>query len=137
MEIRLLLDGLSSADKSAVISGVLETYAALWEAWFRRDPTLPGLDRLGIRYVTKRDPREFWPPNVVLAKRQAACPELAALLAGEIRARGLSNLDIPPGTRAAPYVFWAEQRGGAPAHHAQVRLPDGRILDPSRACGML
>lgn len=38
--------------------------------------------------------------------------------------------------RWTPKVYWRKQPHGGYLYHAQIRRPDGRVLDPSRLLGM-
>jgi len=38
--------------------------------------------------------------------------------------------------RWTPKVYWRKQPHGGYLYHAQIRCPDGRVIDPSRLLGM-
>ena len=105
--LQVLADALTDVAAAEVRAGV----PAFWEApWvvYRREP--PGSERWSS-------------PSRVLRRGHGDCEDLAAWLAGSIRARhgvAARALVVPMG------------RG----YHVVVALPDGTRLDPSRERGM-
>jgi hypothetical protein len=56
------------------------------------------------------------------------CEDLACWRAAELRVRY--------GIKAVPTFIWKVRPAGGYLYHIQVKLPDGRVEDPSRALGM-
>ncbi|NIP95456.1 MAG: hypothetical protein GWO24_19240 [Akkermansiaceae bacterium] len=78
----------------------------------------------GVRY--RRDPagQEPWRTiPEILERKGGDCEDLACWYAAELRMRGIRAHAVPQ-TRDGN--MW----------HIVVRLPDGRIVDPSKALGM-
>lgn len=77
-----------------------------------------------IRYV-RRDQREQWlTVDAIRARGGGDCEDLAAAIAAEIRVRD--------GVRAVAHPYLARPR----LVHVVVKLPGGRLIDPSRTGGM-
>jgi len=110
----------STATLSAALEGLVATNVVL----LRRNRNAPALYESGVRYRKERPGREKWLtiPQTLRAGF-GDCEDLAAWRAAE-----LQMLGIP----ARAVVI----RTGAKMFHAVVRLPGGRIEDPSVKLGM-
>ena len=67
---------------------------------------------------------------IVLARKWGDCDDVCAWIIGWYRARGI---------HATAKVYWRKyntQQGERRLYHAEVRLPDGSVEDPSRYLGM-
>lgn len=110
---------------------------ALTEAnciWLRSHPETPPLLSAGIRYRRESSPTPGAPiPEVwktwpwLLRDKFGDCEDLACALASEYRVRR--------GIAARP-MFTFRRKGNFSIYHIMVKLPDGRVLDPSRSLGM-
>lgn len=91
----------------------------------RRHPQLPRLFRARVRYARTDDLgfENFALPSQVYRKGWADCDQLSVWAAAALQLRGI----------AARAVV---RRSGPGLWHAVVRMPNGRILDPSRRLGM-
>lgn len=94
-----------------------------------RRPGLPGLYESGVRYVREaRDPRtglrrEEWRTiEDVIEHMGGDCEDLAAYRVAQLQSRGV------------PARIWLRRHKAM--WHVLVRLPDGRLEDPSRKLGM-
>ena len=112
------------------LEGLVRVNVKMLLAAIRSGRPVPPLYQLGVRY--KREParREWWQTvadNVV--EKWADCEDLAGHLCAQKRVAGILA-GIPYPARAVCI------RTGPRSYHAIVRLPDGRIEDPSRVLGM-
>lgn len=85
----------------------------------------PGrLYRAGVRYRRERPGQEAWRlPSQVAASGYGDCEDLAIWRTAELQREGIpARFEV---IRAGPRLW-----------HAVVRLPDGRIEDPSKRLGM-
>lgn len=83
----------------------------------------PPLLESGVRY--RREPRgmEIWSPvPVVLSRGYGDCEDLACWYAAE--------------TAGTPHIIQRRRRGGGLLFHIVTRLPDDRLIDPSKILGM-
>jgi len=112
------------------LEGLVRVNVAMLVAAIRAGRPVPPLYKLGVRYKREPVPREWWQTvadNAV--EKTADCEDLASHLAAQYRVAGiLAGVKYP--ARAVCV------RTGPKSYHAIVRLPDGRIEDPSRALGM-
>lgn len=96
--------------------------------WLRTHPEAPRLYQAGVRYRAEPLGRENWRDvSAVLEAGIGDCEDLASWRAAELRERD--------GVRARPAFRW-RQVGDTRIYHIVVKLPDGRIEDPSRKLGM-
>lgn len=88
---------------------------------------LPPLFRSGVKYVSQ-DPKAcaFRTPLDVYKRGGGDCKQLVLWRIAELRNAG---------QHATPRVIWLTEKQGLMAH-AQLRLPDGSIEDPSHNLGM-
>lgn len=95
------------------------------------------MQRKGIRvprlydgdvHYQREEGTENWQdiPNI-LHNGTGDCEDLACFRTAEYLFRGI---------KATPYVTWRKDGANGTILHAVLRLPDGRIEDPSRALGM-
>lgn len=111
----------------AALEGAVEGLVRVNQAYLRETPAAPSLTeavkRRGLRY--RREKRERWKPiAAVLSDGHGDCEDLSAYLAAWLRERKGINARV------------VIRRSGPSTWHAQVELPGGRIVDPSRALGM-
>lgn len=88
--------------------------------------TFPELYKSGVRYRPERGTEIWRDCSTVLNDGYGDCEDLASWLCAEYRVAGIA---------AQPYIKWRRVEDDL-RYHAVVRLPDGRIEDPSRALGM-
>jgi len=88
---------------------------------------VPPLFNSGVKYVTQ-DARAcaLRPPSEVHKRSGGDCKQLVLWRIAELRESGV---------HATPRIMWLKDKRGLRAH-AQVRLPDGSIEDPSYNLGM-
>lgn len=96
--------------------------------YFLAHPYEPHIYQTGTRYQLEKRGQERWQGSRRLRrKKRGDCEDLAADLAGWLRARK---------------GIWAEaglirlSNGQESWYHAVTVLPDGRVIDPSKALGM-
>lgn len=111
-------------------------------AWLKHYPKTPKLYESGVIYVPEQrrtvkvaglgekviEYGEDWQsiPAALKAKK-ADCEDLAAWRAAELRMQGI---------QATPHIKVRKLPSGAWCAHAVVKLPNGRIEDPSAKLGM-
>lgn len=111
------LAGLRSSHDTLVRLGFFFVREAMHDLWGR---PLPPLLRSGVVYRREASGHERWLlPHEVMARGAGDCEDLAAWLAAELRLKGV------------PAEF-AVVASGPGRWHAVVKMPDGRIADPSR-----
>lgn len=93
----------------------------------REAKTLPPLFKSGVKYVSQ-DPKAcaFRTPRDVFTRGGGDCKQLVLWRIAELRNSG---------QHATPRIIWLNDKRGLQAH-AQLRLPDGSIEDPSYNLGM-
>jgi hypothetical protein len=117
-----------------VLGSLLETLTRANAVYLQATPSAPNIYQAGVRYARERPKIKGAPiPEVwktipyCIADREADCEDLAAWLASQYRVRqGI----------AAKCVFTYRKRGNFSVYHIMVKLPDGRIEDPSVRLGM-
>jgi hypothetical protein len=110
--LRVLLDALFTIDRQ----------------WLRSNPNAPRIYSSGVFYRAEPIGEERWRdiPSV-LREGWGDCEDLACWRAAELVER--------EGIAARPSYRW-RRRPGISIYHIVVRLPNGRIEDPSRKLGM-
>jgi len=110
----------NKATLTAALSGLVAANRVL----LRRNRRAPGLYASGVRYKAEPKGKEKWQtiPQVIAAGC-GDCEDLASWRAAELQEMGI-------GARAEVI------RTGPKMYHAIVRLPNGRIEDPSLKLGM-
>lgn len=98
-------------------------------AYLEAHPEVPALYESGVRYEEEPPGQEDWQDiPTTLKMRVGDCEDLACWRAAEYRVR--HNIMARP-------VFTVKRRpNGGYLYHILVKLPDGRIEDPSRRLGM-
>ena len=105
------------------INAALQGLVALNKSQMRSGK-IPPLYQSGIRY--RRDAGETWDScQVCLRRGYGDCEDLAAYRAAELQCAGIPARAVVMRS-STPGVAW----------HCVVRLPGGRIEDPSRKLGM-
>lgn len=126
-----LFEGSSSEQMAAgerKLKGLLAALVIANQEYLKLHPEAPLLYRSGIRYQAEPPGQEEWQDYPTLLQTgRGDCEDLASARVAELRVRF--------GIRAKPYVTH-RQAGGILRYHIQVRLPDGRIEDPSARLGM-
>jgi hypothetical protein len=125
---------LPNEDKKAVLEKLLEALTLANVLYLLRYPHTPNLYESGVRYEQEPDGRDDWQdiPDT-LRRRNGDCEDLACWRMAELRVRWRDRAsrfhitveDIP--NRVGQLVT---------TYHIAIRLPDGRIEDPSRNLGM-
>jgi hypothetical protein len=92
----------------------------------KQHPNTPSLYDTKAIYVPERG-TEIWQdiPNVIKAG-SGDCEDLACWRVAELKYAGIA---------ARPYIKWRKKKNSW-IYHAVVRLPNGKIEDPSLALGM-
>ena len=130
VSFRLRLFGSEAERESSerVLGVLLRALAAANVEYLRHHPATPRLYRAGVRYRAERVPREFWKGVVeTLEDGHGDCEDLACWRVAELIVRD--------GVAAEP-VFRFRRIGRLSVYHILVRLPDGRVEDPSALLGM-
>ena len=125
MRVQLETVKLTDHELPRVARGLLEGLVPLGRLQVR---SLPTLYRSGVRYATD-DAELFCDPATTFKRQTADCANLSLWLLCELRNRGYQC-----GFRIA---LVNRRPGGGRLYHVQVRLADGRILDPSVRLGMV
>lgn len=96
--------------------------------WLETHPQAVELYRSGVRYRQEKDTEAWLDIPHVIENRYGDCEDLAAWRVAELRVQGV---------KAKPFLRWYNRPSqGITLYHVQVRLPDGKIEDPSRVLGM-
>lgn len=97
--------------------------------YLRANKDTPLLYQSGVKYQEEPPGQEDWQDIPTTLKLGIGdCEDLACWRAAELRER--YNI------MAEPTFIWKVRPNGGYLYHIQVRYPDGRIEDPSRALGM-
>lgn len=88
-------------------------------------PHTPGIYESHVLYRHHRENEPWQDILTTLRKGHGDCKDFAAYRCAELRMMGIA---------AKPYLRWHDDRPHA--FHALVKMPDGRIEDPSLALGM-
>lgn len=97
--------------------------------YLKAHPDVPLLYSSGVRYEEEPPGQEDWQDIPTCLKLKVGdCEDLACWRAAEYRVRY--------GIEAIPTFIWKVRPNGGHLYHILVKLPDGRIEDPSRALGM-
>jgi len=126
----------SEAERPAsevVLRLFLEALTAANVAWLKFNPNTPPIYEAGVRYHQETPkvkggaiPEEWLQIPYVMERGWGDCEDLACWLAAELQCKG---------TQAHPVFSWRTS-GRYSIYHIMVKLPDGRVLDPSRRLGM-
>lgn len=97
--------------------------------YLKANPETPMLYESGVRYEEEPPGQEDWQDiPTTLKMRVGDCEDLACWRAAEYRVRH--------GIMATPIFTHKRRPNGGYLYHILVKLPDGRIEDPSRRLGM-
>lgn len=121
--------GLLVRDTPEGVQPTLDELTEANVAFLREHPDTPSLYASGVRYGIETMGLDDWNAiPFVLAQGIGDCEDLACWLAAEYRVRGV---------QAEPFAT-SMPLGSLDANllHVQVRLPDGRVEDPSARLGM-
>lgn len=88
---------------------------------------IPSLYDSGVVYRPERGTENWCDIPHVLKQQWGDCEDLACWRIAELRFRGV---------KARPWIKWNPRAKHHMVYHAVVRLPDGRVEDPSKALGM-
>jgi len=118
------------ASLEAALEGLTALNVRIMRSWQAQGRPIPKLTTAPVRWRPDRTPggrtAERWDSfDIVLRRGFGDCEDLAAWCAAALRMRGIDARAVVRKSNS-PGVAW----------HAIVQLPDGRILDPSRWCGM-
>jgi hypothetical protein len=119
--------GKTEAEKVRAANEICELIEIALPRAQREAKKLPPLYKAGVRYI-KQPPQAcaFRPPLDVAERKGGDCKQLVLWRIAELRNAGV---------KATPRIIWLSGKDGLRAH-AQVRLPDGTIEDPSITLGM-
>lgn len=95
--------------------------------WLLTYNRTPPLYRSGVRYEAERSQEHWRDIPTIMEHGVGDCEDLACWRAAELNVAGI---------RAKPYLKWRNSGPDRNMYHATLRLPDGRIEDPSAALGM-
>lgn len=97
--------------------------------WLESHPTTPMLYQSGVVYKQEKNSEAWLDIPHVIENGWGDCEDLAAWRVAELRFRHR--------VQARPYLKWYHRpKEGFTLYHVQVRLPDGKIEDPSAQLGM-
>ena len=97
--------------------------------YLQTHPEAPALYESGVRYSEEPPGQEDWQDvPTTLAMGEGDCEDLACWRAAEYRVR--HNI------MASPTFTCKKRPNGGYLYHILVKLPDGRVEDPSRRLGM-
>ena len=118
--------GLDRRHSQKGVLWLMETMIRLNELVLNQFPDTPLLYESGVVYE-REDDKEDWQDILhIIASGSGDCEDLACWRAAQLRRMGV---------RAGPYITWRKTPRGM-IYHALVRLPSGKIEDPSLALGM-
>lgn len=134
-QIKMQLDLFQSpADRrtsEAAMDHMLEALTLANQGYIRNNPHAPNPFTSGVRYRMEPRGLEEWR---TIPYAQAAgtsdCEDLASWLTAWLRE------NVPGMERAQTIALPPKQRGNTLIYHIVTKLPDGRIIDPSRGLGM-
>lgn len=126
-----LFEGDSPAQMAAgerALKGLLAALVIANIEYLKLHPRTPLLYQSGVRYQAEPLGSEEWQDIPTILKRGVGdCEDLASWLTAEYRIRRAIRAKIHVSHRRV---------GGMLRYHIMVRLPDGRIEDPSARLGM-
>ena len=126
-------DGLTDSGFSLLLGALCAWNERALRALQARGVTLPWIDDLGVRYVAEEPPREEWLDILELAGRgEGDCEDLACAEAAMWRV----YRQVPAVPCFAHRPVDMPDVGRVELFHCFVRLPDGRLSDPSARLGM-
>lgn len=123
----LIVADVDTTDKEQAAREVCLFFDAAMPRARREVRSLPPLYQSGVRYASQ-DPKAcaLRNPKSVFERKSGDCKQLVLWRIAELREHGVN---------ATPRIIWLAQKDELVAH-AQVRLPDGSIEDPSYNLGM-
>lgn len=123
------LFGSGEAERTErTIRVLLRALVAVDLLYLLRHPETPQLYDSGVVYQEEPPGAEDWQDvPTCLRFGWGDCEDLACWLAAEYQIKGVN---------AEPFASSTALEGGVTLYHIRVRLPDGRIEDPSRILGM-
>lgn len=122
------LFGGDQARTDRSIRVLLRALTAIDILWLLGHPSTPGIYESGVVYCEEPPGAEDWQDiPTCLRMGWGDCEDLACWLAAEYQVHGVD---------AEPFASAQKLDDGTTLYHIQVRLPDGRIEDPSRKLGM-
>jgi hypothetical protein len=111
------------------VTHMLRALTLIGVDYLRHHPETPNLYSSGVRYEEEPPGQEDWQDiPTTLELGYGDCEDLACWRAAEYQVR--FQVD------AWPSFVWRRRPRGGLLYHIQVRLPDGRVEDPSRRLGM-
>lgn len=129
--IRVLLKTfVSPGDTDRTRLALLSLMEGLVQAncqWLKAYPKTIRLYNSPVVYRPEVDTEDWQDIPTTIERGYGDCEDLACWRCAELR--------VFEGTSATPFIMWRDGPNGA-IYHALVKLPDGRIEDPSRAKGM-
>lgn len=141
LQFRISLPESRDGSRFAPILIALECLTRINQWQFRRG-VVPPLFQSGVVYKEEPPGREDWDDAVTVSQRGwGDCEDLAAYLAAELRENGVHaecviKYKFIPSSQLRSSGFRARTKNGLYLVHVMVRLPDGRIIDPSKLLGM-
>lgn len=126
-DVQLFVDAADIDRSRKALLGMMHALSYVNLTYLMTHPNTPALYDSGVVYKAEIG-TELWqdiPRTLELG--DGDCEDLAMWRCAELNYIGI---------RARPYLKWRESGPKASMFHAVVRLPDGRIEDPSAALGM-
>jgi len=129
IELKLKLFSNTDADRARSRKCLLWFLEALVQAnrqWLKQHKDTPALYQAGVVYKPEKG-TEIWQdiPNIINSG-YGDCEDLASWRTAELQSIGVA---------ARPYIKWRRLKNSW-MYHATVKLPNGKIEDPSLALGM-
>jgi hypothetical protein len=125
--LKLFLNAADADRSRLALTGVMYGLALANRIFLETYPRTPRLYASGVVYREERDTECWNDIPTVLSLGWGDCEDLACWRIAE---------HLIGGVQAMPYITWRTVPSSRTVYHALVRLPDGRIEDPSRALGM-
>lgn len=126
-DVKLFLNDADTPRSRKVLLGLMEALCYANLLWLIDHPLTPKLYASGVQYQAEENTEVWQDIPTMLNSRFGDCEDLACWRVAELRNAGI---------KAHPYLKWRLAGPRASTYHATVRLPDGRIEDPSAALGM-
>lgn len=125
--LAMFVDGADITRGRRILLQLLEALTEINHDYLIAFPDTPHLYDTNIIYNAEKGTETWQDIATTLRRGFGDCEDLAAYRCAELRAAGIA---------AKPYIRWRVSGPKKSQYHAVVKLPDGRIEDPSAALGM-